>query len=547
MQPFYPILPNEKPPPGGKEEVGNKAWNLMRMVAAGLSVPAGFVLPTDWCRLHRRGTLDETLLREALSGGIKRLEAASGLGFGIARRPLLVSVRSGAAVSMPGMMETVLDIGLNPQTVDGLIRQTGNPRLAWDSFRRLVQGYAEVVAGLPAVPFDALVADALAAIDAASERELDHLSLRRLTQAMLEEYQAQAGSPFPADPAVQLMEAARAVLGSWDAPKAASYRKLNGIDDDAGTAVTVQAMVYGNAGGASGAGVGFTRNPATGEREFYFDFQFNGQGEDVVAGRQVLRDNARLRRILPNIWTELEKTCHELELLFRDAQDFEFTIEAGRLYLLQARRAKRTPWAAIRIAVAMAEEGLIGPDEALAQLHEVDIAAVGRTRFAPPLPEPLARADIAGIGVASGAIALDSDAAGRMAASGASVILVRRETSTADIEGMAAAAGILTATGGRTSHAAVVARQLGKVCLVGCPDLTTDMDRRVCRIGGRELPEGSFLSVDGNDGAIYAGQLTAITERPQQELAVIKGWQAAVGPTTRKARAWRRPSDKASR
>lgn len=547
MQPFYPILPNEKLPGGGKEEVGNKAWNLMCMAAAGLPVPAGFVLPTDWGRLHRHGTLDENLLRGTLSGGIKRLEAASGLGFGVARRPLLVSVRSGAAVSMPGMMETVLDIGLNPETVDGLIRQTGNPRLAWDSFRRLVQGYAEVVAGLPTAPFDALVAGALAAIDATSERELDHLSLRRLTQAMLEEYHAQAGRPFPADPAVQLMEAARAVLGSWDAPKAASYRKLNGIDDDAGTAVTVQAMVYGNAGGASGAGVGFTRNPATGEREFYFDFQFNGQGEDVVAGRQVLRDNARLRRILPNIWTELEKTCHELELLFRDAQDFEFTIEAGRLYLLQARRAKRTPWAAIRIAVAMAEEGLIGPDEALAQLHEVDIAAVGRTRFAPPLPEPLARADIAGIGVASGAIALDSDAAGRMAASGASVILVRRETSTADIEGMAAAAGILTATGGRTSHAAVVARQLGKVCLVGCPDLTTDMDRRVCRIGGQELPEGGFLSIDGNDGAIYAGRLTAIVERPEQELAVIKGWQAAVGSTTRKARARRRSSDKASR
>jgi pyruvate,orthophosphate dikinase len=524
MQPFYPILPNEKLPPGGKDEIGNKAWNLMRMAAADLPVPAGFVLPTDWCRAHRRGSLDETLLREALAGGIKRLEAASGLGFGVARRPLLVSVRSGAAVSMPGMMETVLDIGLNMETVEGLIRQTGNPRLAWDSFRRLVQGYAEVVAGLPTAPSDALVAAALVAIDAESERELDHRSLRRLTQAMLEEYQTQAGSPFPVDPAVQLMEAARAVLGSWDAPKAASYRKLNAIDDDAGTAITVQAMVYGNAGGASGAGVGFTRNPATGEREFYFDFQFNGQGEDVVAGRQVLRDNARLRRMLPNIWTELEKTCHELELLFRDAQDFEFTIEAGRLYLLQTRRAKRTPWAAIRIAVAMAEEGLIDPDEALAQLHEVDIAAVGRTRFAPPLPEPLARADIAGIGVASGAIALDPDAAGRMAAAGAPVILVRRETSTADIEGMAAAAGIVTATGGRTSHAAVVARQLGKVCLVGCPNLMTDLDRRVCRIGGRELPEGDFLSIDGNDGAIYAGQLTAIVERPERELATIAGW-----------------------
>jgi pyruvate,orthophosphate dikinase len=522
MAELHLILPNAIPSKGGPTMFGNKAWNLMLMAQAGLPVPPAFVLPTSWCQRAQR-----PLLTETLAAGIAALETATGLGFGATRRPLLVSVRSGAAVSMPGMMETVLDVGLNLETVEGLIRLTGNPRLAWDSFRRLVQGYAEVVADLPTAPFDALVTAAMVRADADTERELDHRDLRALTLALLECYRTLSGSAFPADPHEQLRSAAEAVFRSWNAAKATSYRRMNGISDDAGTAVTVQTMVFGNAGGASGAGVGFTRNPATGARAFYFDFQFNGQGEDVVAGRHKLRDNDRLRVVLPRIWARLNDTCHALEVLFGDAQDFEFTVQSGALFLLQSRRAKRTDWAALAIAVDMVQEGMLTPKQGLALLHGIDLSAVIRTSFAPPVPAVLAVAQVASMGVASGAIALDPDAVKRLTAAGTPAILVRRDTVTADIEGMAMAAGILTASGGRTSHAAVVARQLGKVCLVACPDLQIDMAHRQCRIGGTTLQEDDFLSLDGNSGSVYAGRPAAVTERPTRALAVIESWQAA--------------------
>lgn len=525
MAELYAIVPGAAMAKGGAQEVGNKAWNLMRMAQVGLPVPPAFVLPTLWCRrLHAEPA---PMLRPTLAEGIARLEAATGLGFGLARRPLLVSVRSGAAVSMPGMMETVLDIGLNGDTVEGLIRLTGNPRLAWDSYRRLVQGYAEVVASLPTAPFDAVVRAALVRAEVENERQLDHRSLRALTQALLDCYRSLSGTAFPTDPHQQLAEAAAAVLRSWDGAKAVSYRRLNGLDDDAGTAVTVQTMVYGNAGGASGAGVGFTRNPATGARELYFDFQFNAQGEDVVAGRQTLHDNERLHRVLPTIWARLNNICHELELLFGDAQEFEFTVQSGALFLLQARHAKRTAWAALTIAVDMVEEGMLTPVEALARLDGIDPDCVMRTRFIPPLPEILAVAQVAGMGVTSGVVALDSEAAKRLAAASLPVILVRRETVTADIEGMALAAGILTASGGRTSHAAVVARQLGKVCLVACPGLDIDLERRYCVIGGMPLNEGDYLSLNGDTGQVYPGQLAQVTERPERALAIIAAWRRA--------------------
>jgi pyruvate,orthophosphate dikinase len=437
------VLPNAAPSKGGAALFGNKAWNLMKMAQAGMPVPPAFVLPTSWCRRD-----EPALLRQTLDAGITALETATGLGFGATRRPLLVSVRSGAAASMPGMMETVLDVGLNTQTVEGLIRLTGNPRLAWDSFRRLVQGYAEVVANLPTAPFDSLVTAALIQADAENERELDHRELRALTLALLECYRTLTGSAFPADPHEQLAAAAQAVFRSWDAPKAASYRRLNGLSDDAGTAVTVQTMVFGNAGGYSGAGVGFTRNPATGAHELYFDFQFNGQGEDVVAGRQKLHDNDRLRRVLPVVWSRLNDVCHALERLFGDAQDFEFTVQSGALYLLQARRAKRTDWAALAIAVDMVNEGVLTPAEGLDRLQGIDLDAVVRTSFAAAAPATLAVAQVASMGVASGALALDPDAVKRLTEAGKKAVLVRRDTSTADIEGMAAAAGILTASGG---------------------------------------------------------------------------------------------------
>ena len=526
---MYAIVTAETLPAGGPDEVGFKAWNLMRMSRAGLPVPAAFVLSTGWCRALCRGSIDESDLRSVLQRGITRLEATTSLAFGAKRRPLLVAVRSGAGVSMPGMMETVLDVGLNMQTAEGLTCMTGNPRLAWDSFRRFVQGYAEVVAGLWAEPFEALVQAAIADEGVQNARELGQPRLRALTLTMLDRYHALTGSPFPSDPFEQLLRAAEAVFRSWDSPRAAAYRKLNQLSDEAGTAVTVQAMVYGNAGATSGAGVAFTRNPSTGERELYFDFQFNAQGEDVVAGRHVLADSDRLRLILPAVWKELEERSRGLEALFGDAQDFEFTIADGRLYLLQTRPAKCSPWATLRIAVDMVEEGLSTPAEALAHLEGTDIDRVERTRFAAPLPLPLATAIAAGAGVASGAIALDVEAVDRMATAGTSAIFVRSETTTADIAAMAKVDGILTAAGGRTSHAAVVARQLGKVCLVGCRALTIDLVGRRCAIGGRAFREGDFISLDGNDGSIYADRLSVTSERPERELAAISRWRDSIG------------------
>jgi pyruvate,orthophosphate dikinase len=524
MADFYPISREAVRVTGGVEEVGNKAWNLMRLAQAGMPVPPAFVLPTAWC--HRVESTHSPELDKVLAEGIAQLESATRLGFGAVHGPLLVSVRSGAAVSMPGMMETLLDVGLNAVTVDALIRLTGNPRLAWDSYRRLVQGYAEIVAHLPTAPFDQLVAAELQRAETDDEDELDHRHLFALTQAMLECYAALTGNAFPEDPYEQLRTATAAVFRSWNAPKAVSYRRLNNLDDAAGTAVTVQTMVYGNAGGASGAGVAFTRNPATGAREMYFDFQFNAQGEDVVGGRQRLRDNERLQRVLPAVWSRLNQICRTLEVLFRDAQDFEFTVQAGELFLLQTRRAKRTDWAALTIAVDMVEEGLITPVDALARLNGIALDGVVRTSFALPTPRSLAVAQVAGMGVASGAIALDSEAAKRLSAPGKSVIFVRRQTVTTDIEGMALADGILTGSGGRTSHAAVVARQLGKVCLVACPALEVDLEQRQCHIGGRLFSEGDFLSLDGNTGAVYPGHLVALTEHPAAALAKIALWKS---------------------
>jgi pyruvate,orthophosphate dikinase len=391
------VLPGEQPPAGGAAEIGNKAWNLMRLAAIGLTVPPAFVLPTAW---YRRGVAaDDPALRAVLADGIARLEAATGLGFGSARRPLLVSVRSGAAVSMPGMLESVLNVGVTPASLEGLVRLTGNPRLAWDSYRRLVQNYAEVVAGLPAAPFDALLAARLADEAVGNERELDFPALRSVTQAMLERYAGLAGAPFPPGAMDQLAQAVAAAFRSCDAPKAAAYRRLRGLSDAAGTAVTVQTMVFGNAGGRSGAGVAFTRDPATGAPGLYFDFCLNGQGEDVVAGRRTLTGDRRPLHLLAVVFAELQTVRAKLEGEFRDVQDVEFTVQDGRLYLLQTRTAQRTPWAALRTAVDMVQEGLIAAEEALRRLADIDLAEIAGSHFAEPVPATLAQATVAGHGV----------------------------------------------------------------------------------------------------------------------------------------------------
>ncbi len=512
-------------PEGGAAEVGSKAYNLARMANAGLPVPPAFVLPTRWCLDLAQGKAGEAEVAAALADGIAWLEKTTGQVFGGARRPLLVSVRSGGAVSMPGMLETVLDVGCGPAAVEGLVRETGNPRLAWDCYRRCIYAHATVVRGLPAPAFDDLLAEALVAADADSERDLDHRALRALVAAMHERYRTLSGEAFPTEAKAQLVAATLAVFRSWQAPKAVTYRRLQQLDDSAGTAVTVQAMVFGNAGGTSGSGVAFTRNPDTGEKGLYCDFVCNGQGEDVVAGRRTASDVAKLRLLQPGLMARLEAVGATLEHLFGDAQDFEFTVQNGALWLLQTRRAKRTNWAALKIAVDLVQEGVLDPAGGRRLLAGIDLNAVARTRFA-VAPPPLATAEVASAGVASGRLALDAEAAVRMAENGP-VILVRRETVTEDIAGLAAAAGILTATGSRTSHAAVVARQLGRVCLVGCKELVIDLAQRRCRIGEAEFAEGEALSLDGNAGTVHAGLLPVVTERPERELAVIAAWPEA--------------------
>jgi pyruvate,orthophosphate dikinase len=370
-----------------------------------------------------------------------------------------VSVRSGAPVSMPGMMETLLDVGVNDLTVEAIIRSTGNPRLAWDCYRRLVQGFAEVVHECPPHPFAARLESCLAECGVASTREIDFRSLASLTRDFLSLFEEHTGTPFPQEPLLQLEAAALAVIRSWHGAKAVSYRRARGIDDDLGTAVTVQRMVFGNAGGLSGAGVAFSRDPSTGANGLYMDFLFNAQGEDVVSGRHALEAEVPLGKLLPDTLSALEGVARTLELQFRDAQEFEFTLEDATLFLLQTRSAKRTPWASLRIAVEQVEAGLISAQEGLARLADVDLERVEELALARPEDlDFLADAVAAGVGIAVGRIALDVEAAQRLAAGGDEVVLLRHETATSDIDGIVACAGILTAVGGRTSHAAVVAR-----------------------------------------------------------------------------------------
>ena len=503
---------------------GSKAAEIWRMASMGLDVPPAFVMPTTLCSAVNAGdgaALEG--LRQGLAKGIAQLEKATGRRFGDSRMPLLVSVRSGAAVSMPGMLETVLNIGLNDKTVHGLIRLSGNPRLAFDSYRRLVQGYAEVVDGVAGAVFEQRLNDLMRRERAASETELDPEALERLTGEFRELALHNSGRALPDDPHDQLRAAAIAVYRSWESPRAREYRKLNRLDGVNGTAVTVQAMVFGNSGYNSGAGVAFSRNPATGADEPYVDFLFDAQGEDVVSGRRTPANARQLEARLPEIAARLVDGMKRIERERRDVQDVEFTVEDGRLYFLQTRSAKRTPRAALRIAVDLVHEKLIDVETALSRLAGIDFDRLGIKRFSDSAPA-IASAISASPGVASGRAAFSSPRAAEMAASGKPVILVRPDTSTDDVAGFAAADGILTAVGGRTAHAAVVARQLGKVCLVGCRALAVDEEGREAKLGEARIREGDWLSLDGDNGEISLGQRgIAVTQPP--ELAEIEAWR----------------------
>jgi pyruvate,orthophosphate dikinase len=507
------------------DEIGGKAAALAQMVGLGVPVPPAFVLPISMCAKIIAGERDaERALDERLRQGIAFLESVSGRRFGDRRMPLLVSVRSGAARSMPGMMATVLDVGASLSAVGGLIRMTGDPRFAWDCRQRFIEGYAAVVPGLDRAPFAAALAKVLADERVEDERDLDCEALERLAasyQALCED------GGWMEDPMRQLAGAARAVYGSWMSERAVIYRRLHGLEQLKGTAVTVQMMVFGNRGLSSGAGVAFSRDPSTGAAHPVVDALFDAQGEEVVSGRRTPQAEEAIARAVPAVATELRDILRRLELEFRDVQDVEFTFENGRLWILQTRSAKRSPLAALRIAIDLVHEGLIGPQEALDRLAELNLDTLARTRLDAP-GDPIVLGIGASAGVAAGRVAFDSASAEHLACTGDPIILVRPDTSTADIAGFAVAAGIVTAQGGRTAHAALVARQMGKPSVVGCKGLDVDVAARSARFDGGKIGEGEWISIEGDNGTIYLGRANIVRERPTAELAELDGWRARI-------------------
>jgi len=507
--------------------IGAKGYGLARMARAGLPVPEAAILTTALCRDAAAGE-DDTRLRALVSAAVGALRVRSGLRLGSARRPLILSVRSGAPASMPGMLETVLDVGLCDESIEGLIALTGNPRLAWDSYRRLVESFAHVAAGCPLEPFERATRAHMQAAGVQRPRDLDARTLAEITGEHLERFHALSGRPFPQNPLDQVQDAVRGVLESWDAPKAREYRRLHDLPETLGTAVILQRMVFGNAGGVSGSGVGFTRDPATGERRPYVEFLADAQGEDVVAGRSTQDGVGQLALLAPEVSQRLDGVCRILEAEFGDAQEFEFTVQDGELFLLQTRTAKRTPWAALHIAVDQVREGLVSESEARERLAALDLQGIRRAHVrAGDAEDAICQAQPVSMGVASGPIALDVEAAERIAQEGRAPVLIRRDTSTEDLAGMIVAAGLLTASGGRTSHAAVVARELGKPCVVGATGMDIDLDRRRVRLGDREFAEGDEISIDGESGRVFAGVVQTVQERPTADLAAIAAWSPA--------------------
>ncbi|MFI5229898.1 MAG: pyruvate, phosphate dikinase [Gemmatimonadales bacterium] len=501
--------------------LGGKGANLAEMTNLGVPVPAGFTIACPLCIAYLRDRRVPDALRAEVATALQRVEKSTGKKFGDGENPLLVSVRSGAPVSMPGMMETILNLGLNDRAVSGLARASGNARFAYDSYRRFIQMYADVVLDVPLSRFEQVLGAKRLTTGANSDADLDEKALR----ALVDEYKAlvrtATGGEFPMDPTVQLWGAIEAVWRSWTLRKAVDYRRVNGINEALGTGVNVVAMVFGNLGDDSGTGVAFTRNPSTGEKKFYGEFLVNAQGEDVVAGIRTPHDIEQMAIRLPEAYKELLATQHRLEQHFCDMQDIEFTVERGRLYLLQTRTGKRTAAAAIRIAADMVDESLITPNAAVLrvapeQLDQLLHPVIDSDVRAQPLCTGLP----ASPGAASGLAVFDPDVAERRAASGEQVILVRDETTPEDFHGIVAARAVVTARGGMTSHAAVVARGMGKCAVVGCKDIEVDLEHRRFLARGETVAEGDWITVDGVTGNVYRGDLPTI---PSEVVQVVRG------------------------
>ncbi|MBV8563344.1 MAG: pyruvate, phosphate dikinase, partial [Actinobacteria bacterium] len=488
---------------GGRELLGGKGIGLAEMTHLGVPVPAGFTITTDACRAYMAGGGDVDGLDEEVAEHIGRLEERTGKRFGDHDDPLLVSVRSGAAISMPGMMDTILNVGLNDEAVVGLARSTGNEEFARDCYRRLIQMFGETVDGIPHERFS---------IDDSVERAR-------------EIYRQETGQDFPQDAREQLARAITAVFDSWNSPRAQVYRRTYDIPDDIGTAVNVVQMVFGNKGETSATGVAFTRDPSTGEQGVYGEYLINAQGEDVVAGIRTPQPLQEMRQHLPEAYDQFLDTMQRLEQHYRDMQDVEFTVEEGKLYLLQTRSAKRTAAAAIKAAVDMSEEGLISREEAIARIDPSQLDQL----LHPQLDENAhfevaARGLNASPGAASGKIVLDADTAEERGKAGEAVILVRWETTPDDIHGLIQSKGVLTAHGGMTSHAAVVARGMGKPCVAGTEGLEIDMATKAVRIGHHDLHEGDVITIDGGTGRVIVGEVALVPPQLNEDFETILGW-----------------------
>ncbi|WP_294310868.1 pyruvate, phosphate dikinase [uncultured Sphingomonas sp.] len=523
---------------GDKNLLGGKGANLAEMASIGLPVPPGFTISTAMCtRYYEDGEQFPQELRDEVADGIAHIEAVTEKRFGDPENPLLVSVRSGARVSMPGMMDTVLNLGLNDATVEGLAKKAGDERFAWDSYRRFIQMYADVVLELDHGAFEEALEIAKEDNGFTLDTEMSAEDWKALVTTYKGLVEEQWGKPFPQDVHDQLWGAVGAVFGSWQSERAKVYRRLNDIPADWGTAVNVQAMVFGNMGDTSATGVAFTRDPSKGDRAYYGEFLINAQGEDVVAGirtPQYLTKAAReeanakpasMEEAMPEVYAELAAVFDQLETHYRDMQDIEFTVEQAKLWMLQTRSGKRTAKAALKIAVDMANEGLITREEAIAR---VDPAALDQLLH--PTLDPDAKRDVltkglpASPGAASGKVVFDADAAERAAAAGEAVILVRVETSPEDIHGMHAAKGILTARGGMTSHAAVVARGMGRPCVSGAGSLSIDNKAKLLRVGSREVREGDILTLDGSTGEVMVGAVATVQPELAGDFGTLMEW-----------------------
>jgi len=497
-----------------RDLLGGKGAGLHEMTRIGLPVPAGFTITTQACHyFFEHGDKYPRGLDREVALHLARLEKVTRKKLGDPHDPLLVSVRSGSARSMPGMMETILNLGLNDRSVQGLAQRTKNERFAYDAYRRFVQMYSSVVIGLPKESLEQLLRDMKKRRGTAQDTDVTAEGWKELVESYKKFFRERTGKDFPQDPREQLWGAIGAVFGSWMAEKAVTYRRVEKITGLLGTAVNVVQMVFGNKGDDSGTGVCFTRDPSTGEKIFFGDFLLNAQGEDVVAGIRAVMHLAEMRKRMPKLYAQLERVRGLLEKHYREMQDIEFTVEEGKLYILQTRTGKRTPAATFRIAVDMVKEGLISKEQAIERIKGEDVERL----FYPILDPSQLRADLAksrlaiGVnavpGAAVGQVAFSAQEAEEMAHAGMRVILVRRETSPEDVGGMAVAQGILTATGGKTSHAAVVARGWGKCCVVGCEALDIDYAQKQFRAGGRVVRQGDWITLDGSEGAVYQGQL----------------------------------------